>query len=53
MDAMTGRMDAMPGEIAHDVMTQVRILYEDVIERLKIIQEGQAPKPRSADRRER
>ena len=34
--ALTQRVDAMPGAI----MTQVRILHEDVISRLKIIQEG-------------
>src|SRR5947207_4423809 len=42
--ALTMRVDAMPDEI----MTQVRILHEDVIDRLKIIHEGQSPKPRPA-----
>ena len=43
------RVDALPEEI----MTQVRILHEDVIDRLKIIQEGQSPNPRPAGRKKR
>ena len=47
------RVDAMPEQITREVMTQVRILHEDVIDRLKIIQEGQPPKPRPAGRKKR
>ena len=43
----------MPEEITREVMTQVRILHEDVIARLKIIHEGQSPKPRPAGRKKR
>jgi len=40
MASLTMRVDAMPGEITREVMTQMRVLHEDVIDRLKIIQEG-------------
>ncbi|HYM22867.1 MAG TPA: hypothetical protein VEU08_06655 [Vicinamibacterales bacterium] len=53
VDGLTTRFDGMPGQIVRDVMTQVRILHEDVIDRLKIIQEGQASKPRPGDRKKR
>jgi len=34
-------------------MTQVRILHEDVLDRLRIIHEGQSPKPRPGGRKKR
>jgi hypothetical protein len=49
-DVLTTRVDAMPDEITKEVMKQARILHEDVIGRLKIIQEGQSPKPRRSAR---
>ena len=51
--ALTTRVDVMPGEITRDVMVQVRILHDDVIDRLKIIQEGQSPRPRPESRKKR
>jgi len=51
--ALSTRVDAMPGEITRDVMMQVRILHEDVIDRLKIIREGQSPRPRPESRKKR
>jgi archaellum component FlaC len=53
VDLLTARVDGMPEQITRDVMTQVRILHEDVIDRLKVIQEGQASKPRREDRKRR
>ena len=47
--ALTTRLDAVPGEI----MTQVRILHEDVLDRLRIIHEGQSPRPRPGGRKKR
>ena len=49
IDGLTDRVDGLPAAI----MSQVRILHEDVIDRLKIIQEGQAPRPRRAVRKKR
>jgi hypothetical protein len=47
------RVDAMPEQITREVMTQVRILHEDVIDRLRIIQDGQPLKPRRPEGRPR
>ena len=47
--AMSARIDGLPEAI----MSQVRVLHEDVVDRLKIIQEGQAPRPRSGARKKR
>jgi hypothetical protein len=47
------RVDAMPEQITREVMTQVRILHEDVIDRLRIIQDGQPLKPRPGGRKKR
>jgi hypothetical protein len=49
VDGLTDRVDGLPDAI----MSQVRILHEDVIDRLKIIQEGQAPQPRRVVRKKR
>jgi len=45
ISALRDRVEAMPEEIIGEVMSQVRVLHEDVIDRLKIIQEGQSAKP--------
>jgi hypothetical protein len=53
LDALTDRVDALPDKITGEVMKRVRILHEDVIDRLKTIHEGQSPRPRPESRKKR